>query len=125
MMPNDAKLGLVVGMSLVLVIALIFFRKEGMAHARPEAHAPVAAPPKIDPRPVPPPETATTLPPAPPPAATPAVEPSPSTAPALPPPPTGEEPAAVPTLPPVPSLTYARRPTILTTFRKAMEVSPK
>lgn len=30
-MPNDAKLGLVVGMVLVLVIAAVFFRKEAAA----------------------------------------------------------------------------------------------
>jgi hypothetical protein len=40
-MPNDAKLGLVVGMGLVLLIAIFFFRREA-APPGPEA-VPVAA----------------------------------------------------------------------------------
>jgi hypothetical protein len=36
-MPNDAKLGLVVGMTLVLLIAILFFRRE----RAPEGAAPV------------------------------------------------------------------------------------
>ena len=32
-MPNDAKLGLVLGVALVLVIAVVFFRKEPSAAA--------------------------------------------------------------------------------------------
>ena len=130
-MPNDAKLGLVVGMSLVLVIALIFFRKEGTVQAKSDA--PPAVTPKVArPVPPPPPESATTLPPptvpvTPPPqmAPPPPVEAPSSTVPPLPPPPTGEEPASVPPLPPVPSVMNSRRPTILTVFRKAMEPLPK
>jgi hypothetical protein len=37
-MPNDAKLGLVLGVAIVLVIALVFFRSEPMA-ARPTPDA--------------------------------------------------------------------------------------
>lgn len=52
-MPNDAKLGLVVGMVLVLLIALLFFRREGTS----ELPAAPAAPAKsLPPAPPPPPK---------------------------------------------------------------------
>jgi hypothetical protein len=36
-MPKDAKLGLVVGMGLVLTIGIVFFRKEPVSAGGPEA----------------------------------------------------------------------------------------
>jgi nucleoid-associated protein YgaU len=51
-MPNDAKLGLVVGVGLVIAVALVFFRKDAPVIADPAAHsvrpapaAPAPAPP--------------------------------------------------------------------------------
>ncbi len=45
-MPNEAKVGLVVGVALVIVMAVVFFRRDA-AHARstPEAAAVAAKPP--------------------------------------------------------------------------------
>ena len=40
-MPNDAKLGLMIGVGLVVVIGFVFFRKEPTT-ATPEAPAPAA-----------------------------------------------------------------------------------
>jgi hypothetical protein len=96
-MPNDAKLGLVVGMILVLLIALLFFRKEGTSElpAAPVAPAKLQAPPSVPPPSVPPP--------APPKHVAPEIEPPPRGAPStlpeeLPelPPPAFEPPAAPP-----------------------------
>lgn len=65
MMPNDAKLGLVVGMMLVVLIALLFFRKDGSsspaiaapATSSPTPKAPLRAPKKANsPAPVPAPK---------------------------------------------------------------------
>jgi hypothetical protein len=40
-MTNDAKLGLVVGISVVILIAIVFYRKDpALAHASPDAKAP-------------------------------------------------------------------------------------
>jgi hypothetical protein len=50
-MPNDAKLGLVLGMALVLVIAVVFFRKES-ANAQPPAQASTIKTPVGTPLPV-------------------------------------------------------------------------
>lgn len=43
-MPNDAKLGLVAGMCIVLTVAVVYFRKEAASPADPAAavHAPGA-----------------------------------------------------------------------------------
>jgi hypothetical protein len=42
-MPNDAKLGLVAGVGLVLVMAMVFFRKDpATANPPPESSAPAA-----------------------------------------------------------------------------------
>jgi hypothetical protein len=39
-MTNDAKLGLVVGISVVILIAIVFYRKDpALAHAAPDAKA--------------------------------------------------------------------------------------
>jgi hypothetical protein len=39
-MSNDAKLGLVVGIAVVILIAIVFYRKDpALAHAVPEARA--------------------------------------------------------------------------------------
>jgi nucleoid-associated protein YgaU len=38
-MPNDAKLGLVVGVGLVITVAVVFFRKDMPAAADPAAHS--------------------------------------------------------------------------------------
>jgi hypothetical protein len=44
-MPNDAKLGLVAGVTIVIVVAAVFFRKEpGLSAPRAAASAAVAAP---------------------------------------------------------------------------------
>ena len=51
-MPNDAKLGLVVGVSLVIVVAVFFFRKE--APALDPAAATIVKP-ATEPTPPPPP----------------------------------------------------------------------
>jgi nucleoid-associated protein YgaU len=53
-MPNDAKLGLVVGVVVVIAVAVVFFRKDAVT-ARPAAEAaatavPGAAPPAAAPR---------------------------------------------------------------------------
>ncbi len=41
-MTNDAKLGLVVGIGLVILIAIVFFRKDGtLAHAAPAPARPL------------------------------------------------------------------------------------
>lgn len=96
-MPNDAKLGLVVGMVLVLLIALLFFRKEGTS----ELPAAPPAPVKRQPSPSAPPPSV--LPPAPPKHVAPKIEPPPPGAPStlpeeLPelPPPAIEAPAPPP-----------------------------
>ena len=47
-MPNDAKLGLVVGVALVLLIAVLFFRKDPVATA---GGPPVAQVPPAEVRP--------------------------------------------------------------------------
>ena len=91
-MPNDAKLGLVVGMILVLLIALLFFRKEGTSElpAAPVAPAKLQPPPSVPP-PAPPKHVAPTIEPPP--------QGAPSTLPEeLPelPPPSFEAPAAPP-----------------------------
>lgn len=49
-MPNDAKLGLLAGLTVVLLVALLFFRKEG-----PPAPPGVRAAPASVPSPAPPP----------------------------------------------------------------------
>jgi len=41
-MPNDAKLGLVLGTGLVIIIAVVFFRKDS-ANAREQADRPAAS----------------------------------------------------------------------------------
>ena len=41
-MPNDAKLGLIIGIALVLVIGLVFFKRDQVASAAPAATAPAA-----------------------------------------------------------------------------------
>src|SRR5262249_46589556 len=51
-MPNDAKLGLVVGVSLVLVVAVFFFRKEA-AGVDPAAATIVKPAPDLTPPPLP------------------------------------------------------------------------
>jgi nucleoid-associated protein YgaU len=43
-MPNDAKLGLLVGVAVVLAVAVVFFRKESIAAGPEAAAASVAAP---------------------------------------------------------------------------------
>jgi hypothetical protein len=52
-MTNDAKLGLVVGIGVVILIAIVFFRKDpGLAHAVPgpaQAAGVVAVPPAVPP----------------------------------------------------------------------------
>lgn len=57
-MTNDAKLGLVVGIGVVILIAIVFYRKEpALAHALPDANAPaqvqsasiVGVPPAVEP----------------------------------------------------------------------------
>jgi nucleoid-associated protein YgaU len=56
-MPNDAKLGLVIGVGLVITVAVIFFRKD-LVTAQPAADNPAGAainpavPPPADPAPV-------------------------------------------------------------------------
>ena len=45
-MPNDAKLGLVVGVGLVIAVAVVFFRKD-VAATRPQAESTVAATPSV------------------------------------------------------------------------------
>jgi nucleoid-associated protein YgaU len=54
-MPNDAKLGLVVGVALVIAVALVFFRKDGGSRlAVMDAPAPTAATvPEVPPATVP------------------------------------------------------------------------
>lgn len=52
-MPNDAKLGLVVGVGLVLTVAFVYFRKEPAGPALPTEPAtaavqPVLAPPVVE-----------------------------------------------------------------------------
>ena len=49
-MPNDAKLGLVVGVAMVVLIAAIFFRKDA-AQAQPAPPAPNAVAPEPPPFP--------------------------------------------------------------------------
>ncbi len=52
-MPSDAKFGLVVGMILVLLIALLFFRREGTGELPAAQPAPTKAlppPPKVEPK---------------------------------------------------------------------------
>jgi hypothetical protein len=44
MMPNDAKLGLVVGVGLVIAVAVIFFRKEAPAGPTGDPAAAIAKP---------------------------------------------------------------------------------
>lgn len=51
-MPNDAKMGLVVGVSLVILVAVFFFRKEAPA-SDPAAATIVKPPPAVAPPPVP------------------------------------------------------------------------
>jgi hypothetical protein len=51
-MPNDAKLGLVVGVSLVIVVAVFFFRAETPA-VDPAAATIVKPPPDLTPPPLP------------------------------------------------------------------------
>jgi hypothetical protein len=57
-MTNDAKLGLVVGIAVVILIAIVFYRKDhAQVHALPDATAPaqvqsasiVSVPPAADP----------------------------------------------------------------------------
>jgi nucleoid-associated protein YgaU len=52
-MPNDAKLGLVVGVGLVIAVALVFFRKDAPVSADPAAHSvrPAPAAPATSPAP--------------------------------------------------------------------------
>jgi nucleoid-associated protein YgaU len=53
-MPNDAKLGLVIGVGLVIAVAVIFFRKELVTAIPADGKAPVnvgSAPPPGSPRP--------------------------------------------------------------------------
>ena len=45
-MPNDAKLGLIVGVGLVILVAVVFFRKDSSAAPPP---APAAAAPDAPP----------------------------------------------------------------------------
>jgi hypothetical protein len=59
-MPNDAKLGLVAGMAMVVLIAVIFFRKDPAA-AQP-APPVFPAPNAVAPEPPPLPKTSPTLP---------------------------------------------------------------
>jgi len=75
-MPNDAKLGLLLGLVLVVIISVVYFRKEpSAAHASDPATAPSAASkspvpslPKVpNPPAPPPPENRDSLPPPPPP----------------------------------------------------------
>jgi hypothetical protein len=42
-MSNDAKLGLVVGVAIVVVIALVFFRSDNAAKQPPDKSSPAAA----------------------------------------------------------------------------------
>jgi hypothetical protein len=51
-MPRDAKFGMVVGVSLVIVVAVFFFRKEAPA-VDPAAATIVKPPPELTPRAVP------------------------------------------------------------------------
>ena len=45
-MTNDAKLGLVIGLGVVILIAIVFYRKDGtLAHGAPAPSATVAAVP--------------------------------------------------------------------------------
>jgi hypothetical protein len=44
-MPADAKLGLVIGVLLVIVIALVFFKKEGDSQLRQQITPPAATQP--------------------------------------------------------------------------------
>ena len=54
-MPGDAKLGLVVGLGVVLTVAVVFFRKDGIAappaHATAAAVLPIPAEPVAKPKP--------------------------------------------------------------------------
>jgi nucleoid-associated protein YgaU len=60
-MPNDAKLGLVCGVGLVIVVAVVFFRKDGSNGAAPADPAAIGKPsvpappatPEAEPRPAP------------------------------------------------------------------------
>jgi nucleoid-associated protein YgaU len=51
-MPNDAKLGLVVGVMLVIAVAVVFFRRDGAA--RPAVRAEVTQPAGAAEKPLPP-----------------------------------------------------------------------
>ena len=42
-MPNDAKLGLIVGVGLVIAVAVVFFRKEPVTAQAPQVEPPAAA----------------------------------------------------------------------------------
>jgi nucleoid-associated protein YgaU len=53
-MPNDAKLGLVVGVGLVIAVALVFFRKDAPVSADPAANSVRPAPPAPAAPPAPP-----------------------------------------------------------------------
>jgi hypothetical protein len=66
MMTNDAKLGLVVGIGVVILIAIVFFRKEAVPAAlapAPVQTAKAPAPSGGEPLAVPPPTTPQTPPP--------------------------------------------------------------
>lgn len=52
-MPNDAKLGLVVGISLVIGVAAVFFRKESLAALPPREDKTITAVPGARPAPEP------------------------------------------------------------------------
>jgi nucleoid-associated protein YgaU len=52
-MPNDAKLGLVVGVGLVIVIAVVFFRREPAAADTGQEAAAAVTPTPADARPAP------------------------------------------------------------------------
>jgi hypothetical protein len=56
-MPNDAKLGLVCGVALVIVVAVIFFRKDGPGLA-PAADPAAIVKPNPPPEPPPAPDAA-------------------------------------------------------------------
>lgn len=58
MMPNDAKLGLIVGVATIILVAVVFFRKEAPASATPSPSATIvkpASPPYLPPAQVLPP----------------------------------------------------------------------
>ena len=89
-MPSDAKFGLVVGMVVVLLIALLFFRKEGSNEFPTAAPAFAAPPPRAVPLPAPkfvPPKIEEVPPPLPKPPVAPAVDDLPEAAPPAEPPP--------------------------------------